>query len=92
MFTKGIAKIGGRRRGTPNRLTTNFREAILLAYEKIGGHEAFAKWAAENQTDFYTLAARLIPTEAKSSDGEGLTVIVYGPAKAALDVQPALIT
>lgn len=43
MFTKGIAKIGGRRKGTPNRLTTNFSEAVLLAYENIGGHEAFSK-------------------------------------------------
>ena len=79
MFTKGIAKIGGRRKGTPNRLTTNFSEAVLLAYENIGGHEAFSKWAAENQTDFYRIAARLIPTEIKSSETEALTVIVYGP-------------
>lgn len=90
MFTKGIAKIGGRKKGTPNKLTGTFREAVSLTYENIGGHEAFAKWAAENRTDFYRIAARLIPAEIKSSDGEGLTVIVYGPAKAALDVQPAL--
>ena len=90
MFTKGIAKISGQRRGTPNRLTTNFREAVLLAYENISGHEAFSKWAAENRTDFYKIAARLIPTEVKGSDDEGLTIIVYGREKTALDAQPAL--
>lgn len=76
MFTKGIAKIGGRKKGTPNRLTGTFRDAVCLAYENIGGHEAFAKWAAENRTDFYKIAARLIPTENKDSDSEGITVII----------------
>lgn len=76
MFTKGIAKIGGRKRGTPNKLTGTFREAVLLAYENIGGHEAFSKWAAGNRTDFYKIAARLIPTENKTLDNEGLTVII----------------
>jgi hypothetical protein len=90
MFTKGIAKIGGRKKGTPNKLTGTFREAVCLAYENIGGHEAFSKWASENPTDFYKIAARLIPTEIKSSDDEGLTIIVYGQTKAELDVHPAL--
>lgn len=76
MFTKGIAKIGGRKRGTPNKLTGTFREAVCLAYQSIGGHEAFAKWAAENQTDFYKIAARLIPAENRNSDNEGVTVII----------------
>ena len=76
MFRKGIAKIGGRRKGTPNKLTGTFREAVLLAYDSIGGHEALSKWAAENPTEFYRIAARLIPTEVKCSDGEGLTIIV----------------
>lgn len=76
MFTKGIAKLGGRKKGTPNKLTGTFREAVCLAYENIGGHEAFSKWATENQTDFYKIAARLIPTEVKSSDDEKLTIII----------------
>ena len=82
MFTKGIAKFGGRKKGTPNKLTGTFREAVCLAYESIGGHEAFAKWAAENRTDFYRIAARLIPTENKDHDREGITVIIQGPREA----------
>ncbi len=76
MFTKGIAKIGGRKKGTPNKLTGTFREAICLAYQSIGGHDAFSKWAAQNPTEFYRIAARLIPTENKNSDSEGITVII----------------
>lgn len=61
-FLAGRTKTGGRRAGVPNKLTTAFREAVQVAYERIGGHEAFAKWAKENPTEFYRIAARLIPT------------------------------
>jgi hypothetical protein len=66
MFRKGMPKKGGRKAGTPNKFTKSFREAVLVAYENIGGTEAFSHWAAENQTEFYRIAARLIPTEFKT--------------------------
>ena len=75
MFTKGMTKIGGRQVGTPTKLTSTFREAVLLAYQNIGGHEAFSKWAAENPTEFYRIAARLIPNEIKDTSNE-ITVVV----------------
>ena len=56
-------KTGGRLAGTPNRITTAFKDAVRIVYEDIGGHSAFAAWARENQTEFYRIAARLIPTE-----------------------------
>jgi len=43
----------------------------LLAYENIGGHEAFSWWAADNPTEFYRIAAHLTPT-----NGEDFTAIV----------------
>ena len=76
MFTKGMTKTGGRQKGTPNKLTTTFREAVLLTYHNIGGHEAFSNWAAKNRTEFYRIAARLIPAEINDSDGDRVTVIV----------------
>lgn len=57
-------KTGGRLAGTPNRITTQFKEAVQIVYEEIGGHQAFAAWARENPGDFYRIASRLIPTEA----------------------------
>ena len=75
MFEKGMAKLGGRQKGTPNQLTGAFREAVLIAYENIGGHEAFSKWAAENQTEFYRIAARLIPTEIKGPSEDIIVVV-----------------
>ena len=92
MFTKGIPKIGGRKAGTPNKLTASFREAVLLTYEGVGGHAAFMKWARENQTEFYRIAARLIPTEMGAKD-EKVIVIVNRGGNDALTVvgqRPAL--
>lgn len=75
MFQKGIEKMGGRKAGTPNRLTSTFREAVLLAYDTIGGHEAFSEWALENQTEFYRIASRLIPAE-MGAKNENIIVVV----------------
>jgi len=61
-------KTGARQVGTPNKITTAFKDAIRFVYEDIGSHVAFANWAKENPTDFYKIAARLIPTEKVSKD------------------------
>lgn len=71
-----MARIGGRQLGTPNRITTAFKDAVRIVYEDIGGHAAFATWARENPMEFYKIAARLIPTEIAARDGGGVTIIV----------------
>jgi hypothetical protein len=70
-FTK---KTGGRQVGTPNKVTTIFKDAVRTVYEDIGGHAAFANWAKEHPTDFYRIAARLIPTETTSKEDTNLTI------------------
>ena len=69
-------KTGGRQVGTPNKVTTVFKDAVRTVYEDIGGHTAFAAWAKKNQTDFYKIAARLIPTETASKEDTNLTVVI----------------
>ncbi len=69
-------KTGGRLRGTPNKLTRAFREAVQVAYEGVGGDNAFIAWARENQTEFYRIAARLIPLQVNGpNDGRPLPVL-----------------
>ena len=68
-------KTGGRQVGTPNKVTAIFKDAVRVVYEDIGGHTAFAAWAKENPTEFYRIAARLIPTEI-TSQGTNINVIV----------------
>lgn len=75
-FEPGRRKTGGRVRGTPNKLTATFREAVQIVYDRLGGHRAFFQWATENQTDFYRIAARLIPVEMRTEDTQKVVVIV----------------
>lgn len=69
-------KTGGREKGTPNKITTVFKDAVRVVYEDIGGHAAFATWARENPTEFYRIASRLIPSEVNVKADNSLTVIV----------------
>ena len=59
-FKKGE---GGRPKGAQNKTTASFKRAVMACYEGIGGDEAFQKWARKHQTEFYKIAARLIPQE-----------------------------
>jgi len=68
-------KTGGRQIGTSNKVTAVFKDAVRTVYEDIGGHTAFAAWAKENPTEFYRIAARLIPTE-MTTQGTSINVII----------------
>jgi hypothetical protein len=66
----------GRPKGALNKTTRAAKEAFTLAFENIGGAEALSEWARANQTDFYKLFARLIPTELSGPDGNAFRLIV----------------
>lgn len=54
-------KTGGRRKGTPNKVSLSLKQAVLDTFEKLGGIRHMVAWAKKNPNDFYRLAARLIP-------------------------------
>lgn len=85
-FPKGHAKRGGRKPGTPNKITKAFREAVLSVFGQLGGEQHLLKWAKEEPTEFYKIAARLIPTELTGPAGKGFTLLIsseYVPPAAA---------
>jgi hypothetical protein len=47
-------KTGGRQAGTPNKISTVFKEAVRTVYEDIGGHAAFAAWDKEKPLCVYS--------------------------------------
>jgi hypothetical protein len=61
---KGSTKIGGRTKGTPNKLTTSVKEAVQIAFDslQLDAKANLKTWGKENPTEFYRLAAKLIPT------------------------------
>lgn len=79
-FKKGQ---GGRPRGATNLVTRTAKEAFQLAFDQLGGWEGLAQWASkdpENRKVFYSLYARLIPTDVTSGGKELPQVIVNVPA------------
>ena len=68
---------GGSRKGSPNKLTKSVKEAFEVAFNELQGDKNanLANWAKENTTEFYKLAAKLIPTSVNAdltSKGEAV--------------------
>jgi hypothetical protein len=64
-FQKGHKKTGGRKKGTPNKFTT-LKDAFVEAFRDLGAARGLIKWVRksnENQKVFYSLVARMLPTE-----------------------------
>jgi len=59
-FTRGNP---GRQKGSKNKVPAKFREALIDAFEQTGGVKSLVAWGQENQSLFYQLCSRLIPTE-----------------------------
>jgi hypothetical protein len=57
------AKTGGRAKGVPNKATAAVKEALLTAFDKLGGIASLTEWAKDNQTDFYKLWVKVLPQE-----------------------------
>ena len=59
---------GGSRKGSPNKLTKSVKEAFEITFNELQSDKNanLATWAKENTTDFYRLAAKLMPTDIKA--------------------------
>lgn len=72
LFQKGNP---GKQHGVKNKLTIDIRDKFYQSYESIGindnitGDEAFFAWSRQNKKTFYTLFAKLAPTNLNIHDG-----------------------
>ena len=74
-WPKGRPRPGaGRIKGSQNKLTRSIKEALLLAFNGMGGAAELERWGKKNQTEFYKICARLIPTEISGVDGAAIPV------------------
>ena len=64
---KGQPKLGGRKKGTPNKVTQAAKDAIAEAFQRIGGVDRLVDWIKEdpkNETAFLTgVYPKLIPVQ-----------------------------
>ncbi|MDA1082119.1 MAG: hypothetical protein O2973_10660 [Gemmatimonadetes bacterium] len=98
---KGLRKTGGRRKGTPNRVTASIKSALTEAFDGLGGVPALVEWGKGNPTAFYSCWSRLAPKDASEgskglvSIGElhisALKAIPYSPRIASTSATPSRI-
>lgn len=68
-------KTGGRNKGTPNKITKDVREAILGAFDEVGGQAYLAKVANDIPQVFCTLLGKVLPTQITGDPDNPLQVV-----------------
>lgn len=71
---KGAPKVGGRQKGTPNKLTKALKDMILGALDDAGGQSYLAKQSTENPTAFLTLVGKVLPLQVTGDEDNPLNV------------------
>ena len=79
-------KTGGRRKGTPNRLTVCIKTAIEGAFAKVGGEEFLVKVAREDPRTFCALLGRVLPAQLEHSGTDGGPLEIRPDNMTVLDV------
>lgn len=61
----GVTKTSGqgRKKGVPNKVTTDLRNMIIGALSDVGGREYLARQATESPGAFLTLVGKILPTQ-----------------------------
>lgn len=64
LFQKGHKKLGGKKKGTPNKFTT-LKNAFLKAFQELQKDKTakLDKWGKMNPEHFYKMIATMLPKE-----------------------------
>lgn len=65
-------KTGGRKKGTPNKISRDVKEAILDAFEELGGVDYLVWLGKVEPTSFATLLGKILPIQLTGKDGTDL--------------------
>jgi hypothetical protein len=65
---------GGRRKGTPNKVTADLKEAVLNAFNKAGGSAYLEKVARKHPAVFCALLGKILPRDIKAEHSGGITL------------------
>ena len=75
-FTPGTPKppTSGRKKGQQNHSTVKVKEAVLKAFDAVGGHQYLVGVALRDPRTFCTLVGRILPTELSGKDGSPIEI------------------
>lgn len=73
-------KTGGRQKGTPNKINSDLRQAILMATEAAGDAGGMVGYleqqARENPVPFMALLGKVLPMQVSGEGGGPLQVVI----------------
>lgn len=73
----GLPKRGpGRPPGSPNKITADIRDAILKAFEEVGGSAYLVAQANSNPQAFMALLGKILPKDMTLSGPDGGAVVI----------------
>jgi hypothetical protein len=76
----GAPRAGGRKPGTPNKVTADVKDAIKAAFEEAGGTAYLLSIAKEDPRTFCALLGKLVPTATTvggDPDGEAIKQVIH---------------
>jgi hypothetical protein len=68
-------KVGGRKKGTPNKITGDLKAMILGALDKAGGIDYLHRQAGENPSAFLTLVGKVLPLQVAGDPENPISLI-----------------
>lgn len=75
-YPKGAPKVGGRKKGTPNKVNALLKDQILAALDKAGGIKYLTKQATDNPASFMGLVGKVLPMQITGSQPDGAHKLV----------------
>jgi hypothetical protein len=70
-YPKGGPKVGGRKKGTPNKSTAAIKDMIVAALDKAGGVDYLHTQATDNPAAFLTLVGKVMPMQVTGPGANG---------------------
>ena len=72
----GSSRVGGRQKGTPNKLTASLKAAVLEAFEKLGGVDYLVKVGNDDPRTFLALVGKILPTQMEAPEGSSQELVI----------------
>lgn len=74
LFQPGHPRIGGRIKGTPNRVDGDIKRMVCAALAKAGGVDYLVEQASKNPVAFMGLVGKVLPLQVTGAGGEALQI------------------
>lgn len=72
----GGPKTGGRKKGSKNKTTKALKDAILQAFDKVGGMNYLVRVANEDPKTFCALLGKVLPMTVASDPDQPVKIVV----------------